>query len=106
MNTKFKIGDKIAVYDFNRDLRRARVICTITEVLTDGSGALYTDQNYTKESPFDATMVVPEQCRKIKNSSIWVSKDLRLVLSYSPITSYDPINTIEWTEYKKVNKTK
>lgn len=58
----FKVGDKIAIYDLDRNLELARVTATITEILE--SGQIYTDHNTL--TPFDASMVHPKQCRKLK----------------------------------------
>jgi len=64
--SKFKIGDKIAVYSLNGDLVPTRVVCKVTKVVENGK-ALYTDQKgYDKLTSFDASYPVVQQCRKIK----------------------------------------
>jgi hypothetical protein len=70
--SKFKIGDRVAVYVLDRHLENRRVIATVTQVLPNGQ--LYTDQEDTKD--FDVSMVHPKHCRllkpKKKPRSVWI----------------------------------
>ncbi len=93
MKTNFKVGDRVAVYGLDRNLENARVTATITQILD--SGQVYTDRENLY--PFDATMVHPKQCRKLKHKPkprrVWITLDgLRkdYVYTHSDVYITDP----------------
>jgi len=68
-STKFKVGDKVAIYGTDGNLKPIRLVCTITEVLTgDQEGLVYLDEK-TAFSPgeYDYTVSHVKNLRRMKS---------------------------------------